>query len=292
MKKSIFTALFFSFFLSGAQTIKGFVTDSISNQKLALANIVCLKNNTGTNSNLNGEYTLNIKGHLKDSLKISFVGYKPILFPLNSFIEEKEYDVNFQLVPKENKLEAVVVSQKKIKYDKQYKLNEEKKGNIAMFSLIGHETCCLVENPKKELGRIKSVKLYIRKNKDANFIAKYRIKIYAYNKIENKPGENILNDDIIISPKNKKYQYVIDLEKYKIPFLEDGVCVGIELVDENNLSKKGDKIGPGLRFTYGEEKQLTWFNYRNRGWVKNTFHNRENNNKSNLMVSMTVLMKD
>jgi hypothetical protein len=257
-----------------------------------LANIVCLKGNYGTNSNLIGEYTLPIKGHLKDSLKVSYIGYKPIQISLSPFFEEKRYNVNFKLVPAESKLDTVIVSQKKIKYNKQYKLNEDKQGNIAMFSLIGHETCCLVENPKNELGRIKSVKLYIRKNKDANFIAKYRIKIYAYDKIENKPGDNILIEDMIISPKNKKYQHVIDLEKYKIPFLEDGVCVVIELVDENNLSKKGDKIGPGLRFTYGEEKQLTWFNYRNRGWVKNTFHNRENNNKSNLMVSMTVLMKD
>ena len=96
----------------------------------------------------------------------------------------------------------------------------------------------------------------------------------------------------VISPKNETYQYVIDLENKKILFLEDGVCVGLELVDENNESQFGDKIGPGFRFTYGENKQLTWYNYRNKGWAKNDLRNRKSNSMSNLMVGMTVLMKN
>ncbi|WP_026717268.1 carboxypeptidase-like regulatory domain-containing protein [Flavobacterium gelidilacus] len=275
-----------------SQTLKGNVIDSISKEKLVLANITYLRNNSGTNTNLQGEYTLNIKEHLNDSIKISYIGYKSKYISLKNFNENKEYLLNFNLIQDENQLNEVIVTQKTIKYKKKYKLSEKRDGDISMFSLIGHETTCLIENPKNEVGRIKSVKLYVRKNKNADFIAKFRIKIYSYDKVNNKPSENLLAEDLIISPKNKTYQYVIDLENKKIPFLEDGVCVGIELVDENNTSKNGDKIGPGFRFTYGENKQLTWYNYRDKGWAKNDLLNKKSNSMSNLMVSMTVLMEN
>jgi hypothetical protein len=291
MIKHIFLILFIPL-ISFSQSLKGIVSDSISNEKLELANITFLKSNSGTNSNLNGEYKLEIKQHLEDSVKISYVGYKSKQISLKSFNENKDYVVNFKLIPDESLLKEVLVSQRKIRYNKKYKLNEKRKGDISMFALIGYETTCLIENPKNEIGRIKSLKFYIRKNKNANFVAKFRIKIYSYDKTENKPNENLLLEDLIISPKNETYQYVIDLENKKILFLEDGVCVGLELVDENNESQFGDKIGPGFRFTYGENKQLTWYNYRNKGWAKNDLRNRKSNSMSNLMVGMTVLMKN
>lgn len=291
MKKTLIILLLLPFVNFG-QTLKGTVKDSITGEYLQLANITLLKSNNGTNTNLEGKFTLNIKENLNDSIKVSYIGYKSKYISLKDYKEVKDYTLNISLTTEDNQLEEIIVSQKRIKYNKKYNISETREGDISMFSLIGHETACLIENPKAELGRIKSLKLYIRKNKNADFIAKFRIKIYSYNKIENKPEENLLTEDLIISPKNKTYQYVIDLEDKKIPFLEDGVCVGIELVDENNKSKKGDKIAPGFRFTYGENKQLTWYNYRNKGWAKNDLHNRKSNAMSNLMVGMTVLMKN
>jgi hypothetical protein len=291
MKKTLIILLLLPFVNIG-QTLKGTIKDSITGEYLQLANITLLKSNNGTNTNLEGKFTLNIKENLNDSIKVSYIGYKSKYFSLKEYKEDKDYSLNINLTTEENQLEEIIVTQKRIKYNKKYNISETREGDISMFSLIGHETACLIENPKAELGRIKSLKLYIRKNKNADFIAKFRIKIYSYNKIENKPEENLLTEDLIINPKNKTYQYVIDLEDKKIPFLEDGVCVGIELVDENNESKKGDKIAPGFRFTYGENKQLTWYNYRNKGWAKNDLHNRKSNAMSNLMVGMTVLMKN
>lgn len=278
--------------LNFGQSLKGIVSDSISKQKLELVNITFLKSSNGTNTNLEGNYFLNIKGHLNDSIKVSYIGYKPKFISLKKFTENNEYTLNFNLEPEVIIIEEVIITQKNKKYDKKYILSEKRKGDVAMFSIIGYETTCLIENPKNEIGRIKSIKLYIRKNKEADFIAKFRIKIYSYNKVENIPGENILNEDLIISPKNKNYQYTIDLENKKLPFLEDGVCVGIEMVDENNISKKTDKVGPGIRFTYGENKQLTWYNYRNRTWGENKIQNKKSFDISNLMVTMAVLMKD
>lgn len=276
--------------LNFGQSLRGYVIDSISKEKLELANITFLKSNNGTNTDLDGKYYLNIKENLNDSIKISFIGYKAKYLSLKEFSEKKEYNINFNLLREENLIEEVLITNEK--FNKKHILNEKRKGDVAMFSVIGFETACLIENQKKEIGQIKSLKLYIRKNKKAEFIAKFRIKFYSYNKAENKPGESLLDEDLIISPKNKNYQYIIDLENKKLPFLEDGICVGIEMVDENNVSKKGEKIGPGIRFTYGENRQLTWYNYRNKTWGENKIVNKNSNNISNLMVGLTVLMKD
>jgi hypothetical protein len=103
--------------------------------------------------------------------------------------------------------------------------------------------------------------------------------------------QNIESRYIIISPINKTYQYVLDLKDKQVPFLEEGVCIGLELIDENNTSKRADKIGPGLRLTYGEEEQ-TWNNYRNKGWYSPHYYDRTRTKVANLMVEMTVLMKE
>lgn len=275
-----------------SQSISGTIKDSITNEKLQLANITFTMGFSGTNSNLNGDYSLNLKGHLKDSIKVSYVGYKSRYIKLNQFIENKNYNLDINLSSQENKLDEVIIAQNKVNYNKKYVLSEEKEGNINSFYLIGQEIAYLVKNERQELGRIKSIKIYFRNNTNANFIAKYRVKIYSYNKTENIPDENLLKEDIIITPKNKTYQYVLDLKDKKIPFLEDGVCIGLELVDENSTSKKGDKIGPGLRLTYGEKNEKTWNNYRNRGWYMPHNRDRTKTKVANLMVGMTILMKD
>ncbi len=278
--------------LAIGQSLVGSIKDSLTGEKLPLANITFTMGFSGTNSNLKGDYFLNLKGHLKDSIKVSYIGYKSRYFKLNQFTENKNYNLDINLTSQENKLEEVIIAQHKINYTKKHVLSEKREGNINSFYLIGQEIAYLIKNEKQELGRIKSIKFYFRNNTTATFIAKFRIKIYSYNKTENKPDENLLKEDIIITPKNKTYQYVLDLKKMKIPFLEDGVCVGIELIDENNTSKKGDKIGPGLRLTYNEDSEQTWNNYRNKGWYMPHNYDRTKTKMANLMVEMTVLMKD
>ncbi len=290
LKSLLFLLVFIS--SANAQQIIGTIKDSSTNQILPLANITFLKGNAGTNSNLEGEYQLNLKGHSTDSIKISYVGYKSQYLSLNKFTENKDYELNFRLVDDQNQLNEVLVEARNVKYNRERTFSEERSGNIAIFTPIGHEMAFHIENPKNEIGRIKSVKLYVRKNKTADFIAKFRIKVYAFDKTTNKPGNNILTEDVIIAPKNKTYQYVINLEKFKISFPEDGVCVGFEMIDENSLSKKTDKIGPGLRFTNGDSKQRTFFNYRNKGWFKSNTRSAKKNTASNLMISLIVLMRE
>jgi hypothetical protein len=163
-----------------SQSLSGTVKDSITNEKLPLANITFMKDFNGTNSNLNGDYSLNLKGHLHDSIKVSFVGYKSRYIQLKHFTENKNYTVNIALLPQENELDEVIIPQDKDIYTKKNVLSEKKVGNVNSFYLIGQEVAYLVNNKKQELGRIKSVKLYFRNNKNATFTAKYRIKIYYY----------------------------------------------------------------------------------------------------------------
>jgi hypothetical protein len=271
-----------------SQILNGFVIDHNSGNKLSLANIALLQSNVGTNTNLEGYFKINIKNHLDDSIKVSHVGYQSKNIALRQFEELKTHNLRIELAKKPIELSEVNLFRKNIIYTQKQILGEKRNENVSMFSLVGFETACLIKNPFKKKGKLNSIKLDIKKNREANFIAKFKIKIYQFNENLNQPGEALTTQNLLISPKNKNYKLSIDLSQYNIPFPKEGICVGIELIDINNEAKKGNKIGPGLRFTYGEQESLTFYNYRDKGWHKGYLNPK--NNSGNLIVGIVVMM--
>lgn len=274
-----------------AQNLQGIVYDAHTNEKLSLCNISFLKSNKGTNTNEQGWYKIDISNHLNDSIKISYIGYASKTIALKEFVnKEKLYTLDIQLIEKTNQLKEIKIESSNAKYTKQHTLGEVKKANVGLFSVIGYETACLIENPYDKNGRLKRITLDLKKNHEADFIAKFNIKIYRFDKENNKPGEELLTKNLIIAPENRSYKLRIDVLEMKIPFPKDGICIGIELIDPNNESKSGDRIGPGFRFTFKESKPLTWFNFRGKGWFNNYLDQKQN--KGNLMVGIDVLLPE
>ncbi len=99
MKKHLILFLFISS-LSFSQTLKGIIKDYLTNKPLPTANIVFIKNYGGTNSNLSGNYSINIKNKQNDSLKITYTGYKPKFIALKDFSQDKDYvyDINLEIL--------------------------------------------------------------------------------------------------------------------------------------------------------------------------------------------------
>lgn len=285
---------FFIFFqtLSFSQTLKGVITDSITNSPLKYTNISFKNNNGGTTSNIEGEYQINIKNNLNDTLKISYTGYKPKYISLSKYNESKQYELKIKLELLENLIDEIIVSEKQKKYNKQINIKSKKGGDIRMFAFPGCEFALRFFNKKKEKGRVKSVSIHFRKNPKANKLTKYRIKFYSIDSITRFPSEYLLKEDIIITPKNKTYVYELNVEDKKIPFLEDGIFVAIELLDLKSEFKKGDKVGPGLKFSYGEEQQLTFENYYNRKWLRSKMISYKNNLPVNILVDLKVKYKE
>lgn len=269
------------------QEITGFIKDSLNQKPIAYANVL-LSNGKGVFSDENGYFKIN--SNVKDSLKISAYGYESINFPL---IQEKKKSYNLNLVPKSTNIEEVILS-KKINYKRKVTIGEDKIGNIAVTSLIGYETCVFIENKENIIGKIKSVFIDLKKRANSDYTAILNIKFYEYDSINDKPGKEISKESIKVTPSNKKYRLKIDTEDYNLFLAKKGICIGIEMIYEQNENTKYKKFGPAFRYTLGNtKKSITWSNYHNRGWKKSELKapnfKTKNLEFSNPMIGIEVL---
>ncbi|CCG52447.1 Probable outer membrane protein precursor [Flavobacterium indicum GPTSA100-9 = DSM 17447] len=291
MKNTLFfLVVFFNFGFS--QTIKGIITDSISGNILKYTNFSFKNSNGGTTSNEEGQFIINIKNKLNDTLKISYLGYKPKFIPLNQFNENKVYTLNSKLEISNNEIDELIISEKRKKYSELFKIKSKIEGDIRIFAFPGCEFALRFFNKRQEVGRIKSVKIHFRKNPNANKLSKYRVKFYTIDSISRFPSEYLLKEDIIINPKNKTYIFELNVEDKKIPFLNEGIFVSVELLDLNREFQKGDKSGPGLRFSKGEGQQLTFENYYGKKWNRSKMTSNLNSKifkPINILIDLNVL---
>lgn len=100
----IIIKLFLFFFTSAAQDIiSGKVTDALTNEPVAFANVIYKNTTVGTITDFNGDYELRKAGY--DTLFVSFLGYEPKIIALT----DTTVIVNVQLFPSVFSLEEVVV---------------------------------------------------------------------------------------------------------------------------------------------------------------------------------------
>ncbi len=91
-------------------TLKGQILDSASNESLPLATIYLNNTTTGTSSDLEGYFSLNIPAGSYEVI-ISYTGYKTIIYRVPS--KEPEESLLFKLMPEEIELEEVSVNSKR-----------------------------------------------------------------------------------------------------------------------------------------------------------------------------------
>ena len=90
------------------QTIKGKITDLHTDEALIGVNII-LENGEGTSSDLNGEYTLNLKTNDNQNITYKYLGYEKAIMTVNA-TKEKIQNINVALSPSSEQLSTVVVS--------------------------------------------------------------------------------------------------------------------------------------------------------------------------------------
>lgn len=274
-----------------SQTLEGKVIDSVTNQPIEYANITLMTKNKGVYANVNGNYNFDISKHLYDTLKVSSIGYNSKLIILDKFKSKNNTKLDISLSQKITQLDEVVLNLKKKKYNKKHTIGEGKESNAAVSSLIGYETCVLIENPFNKEGKLDEIYIKLRKRKNTQFIASLNIKFYSFDKINQKPGYELYTKNLIVKPKNRNYTLNINVKDMDIYLPKEGMCIGVEFIDPNNESKKYDVIGPMYRFTYSTEENLTWSKYRGKDWrtgiVK--FDYRNDDRTGNVMIGADVL---
>jgi len=291
MKLSVSFVIFLVTITGLSQTLEGKVIDSVTNQPIEYANITLMTKNKGVYANVNGNYNFDISKHLYDTLKVSSIGYNSKLIILDKFKNKKNIKLDISLSQKITQLDEVVLNLKKKKYNKKHTIGEDKESNAAVSSLIGYETCVLIENPFNKDGKLDEIYIKLRKRKNTQFIASLNIKFYSFDKINQKPGYELYTKNLIVKPKNRNYTLNIDVKDMDIYLPKEGMCIGVEFIDPNNESKKYDVIGPMYRFTFSTEKNLTWSKYRGKKWNIGIVRFDYNNDDriGNVMIGADVL---
>ena len=262
----IISFLFFviSINLLHSQTINGVVKDSVTGETIAFSNIV-LKNGKGTYSSESGIFQLELKNIKTDTLKVSTLGYHSKILTGIDFKNPSKLEV--LLKPKIVSLDEVLIASTKIKYNNKIILGERKEGNISVTSLIGYETALFIDNPKKIKGQLNRIYIDLKNRRDAEYIATFNIKFYNLDTVTNKPGKELYSKNFYVKPKNKNYRLWVNVTDLKMPFPENGMYVGVEMVNTYGKVKKYAYFGPQYRYTINENnKPLTWSNYHNSGW--------------------------
>ena len=223
---------------SYSQELIGKIYNSEDNEPISFVNIGILGKNTGTVSNINGEFRLTIdSSHVNDSLRISCIGYFSKSHSIKELIDKSlnQNSAKLSLVPREYQIQEVTIKAKKAKIialGNPIKNNDRCK--LMTDSLLGSEMGLIIHLPKKD-------KKYLLKDftfnlSDHNFETDVRINIYN---LENSiPSENILREPIYITIPSHTNIMTIDLLKYNI-LIDKDFFVSIEHFKKNpDMSKR------------------------------------------------------
>ena len=219
--------------------ITGIVLDNKNGTPLPYVNIGILNKEIGTVTDTEGKFTFNLKnGFENDTIRISSIGYKPVEFLVRS-IAQKTRPISIKLEEQINELEEVVVTAKTFKK----KILGNKTESKFISTGFSYD----------QLGAEMGVKINIRKTPtfvDAfNFNVSYNrlsskstFRINFYNVENNKPKENILTDNILVSMEPEQVgKITVDLKPYSI-VLNNDVIVSLEWVETERENKKDEAI--------------------------------------------------
>ncbi len=138
-----------------------------------------------------------------------------------------------------------------------------------------------IANKKQQIGWIKSVSFYI--DAEGHPETPFRVRIYDLNKEKNCPGNDILNENLIVSAKESGW-FTIDLTNYNIQIPIEGIFVIMEWINsgdkyfyEKEMPKKnengetvkvyrkfyGQVIGSVLR----QPEMITWGLTLGNDWI-------------------------
>lgn len=268
---TLMVIILFNGFLSSAQ-IKAVVVDGKTKEKISYVNIWVENENTGTTSNENGEFILDVTdinkiivfsaiGYATTKIKVSYIG-KEVKLMMHATVLEEVF-----IHPKKGTIELSIESFKK---------------SESNHSFVGGITPWIVakffsyQDNYKATPFLKKIKILRNSSvRDASF----NIRLYSVNE-NGDPGEYLYDKNIIGIAKKGQTITEIDLSQFNIQFPENGFFIAIEwLIIESNrhvftYTKKGSKkkfkgvrYEPAVASIKGNERKNSW-TYTKGYWKK------------------------
>ena len=214
-----FILFFFStsFTTYGQKIIKGKILNRTTLEPIAYANIGIKNSNVGTISNLDGSFLLLIPQKLiNDTLTFSSLGFGKKIIPAKSLTLAK--NITVYLNEKIVSLKAVVVNSKKEKTETFEPGNPIFKGGVleADTTYAGRSIALLIENKEPNFQKKLNFPAYLEKARLRIFrnnlkVCKFRIRLNAVDSLTGQPGEDILQESIVMESSMKNGWLEFDL---------------------------------------------------------------------------------
>jgi hypothetical protein len=254
--------------------IRGVVKDSISGIPIPYATIFIENENTGTTTEIDGSFILDVKEDKK--LIISALGYHVKKTAINNetiFLKPKIIELN----------EVVIEKSKNNKQLEIGKTNTTKVGFISGEESWINSKYFQYDTIYKNTKFISKINFYT-KSKVKN--AKFKLRLYNINQ-DGFPGSDILSEDVIVTVKKGNHKTVIDISSHHIVFPKTGFFVGYEILKiesnkydfkytEFNSTKTITKVffAPSFECNLSDEENT--FTFQKGKWQKRPrWHNNE-----------------
>lgn len=268
MKKIFFSTLLLLLIsqIGFAQKINGRVVSDRNNAGIPFASISYNSHSKGICADSTGEFEIEDTFSLNDSLTISCVGYFQKKFTLSEAFKLKSFTLQEKTI---NLPEILVKKREAITLLKGSQSNSSKE--ILLSSIKdNYEVALYIPNNEKVEGIIKNVGFYITKHGKPK--TPFRVRIYTMN---DKPTDDLLNTNTIITAKKGGKWLVLDVSQYNISIPENGFIVSMEYLFSNNkkyiheftiFDKKTNT--KEKRISYGQQIGLTNEFSQSFGWSR------------------------
>jgi hypothetical protein len=185
---------------------------------LPYVNIGVVGKNMGTVSNFDGDFKLELdKKYDSDTLKISMIGYKPLIYKVSDFKKSIKENPNILMEEEVTDLEEFVVSSKGLKEKVLGNKTTSKTMSLGFTTNnLGNEIGVKIKI-KKSPTYLKNFNVSIVKNEFDNL--KFRLNFYDVK--DGKPNQSILKENIIVTTQQKEGLLTVDLDKYNIVVYDD-----------------------------------------------------------------------
>ncbi|GAA4912602.1 carboxypeptidase-like regulatory domain-containing protein [Mucilaginibacter defluvii] len=253
MKRTLTLLLFiFCYGVSSAQVVEGIVTDAGTGQPLPYVNVGIVGNSIGTVTDDKGKYKLDLKGSINDTVKISMIGYKPLVLISSAFISNYQ-GKSIRLESDNIKLKEVTVKPKKWKTAVLGNTTKSKSSNSGFSSSrLGHE-----------LGRIIKIKrapTYLKRfnaSISSGPADSVKMRLNFYSVKNGLPDQILQQQNIFVLVHNGDDQINVNLEPYNI-YVDDDFFVSLEWIQSARggvMFSSSFLSGP---FIWRETSQARW----------------------------------
>lgn len=222
-----FFVLFFSTGeLFGQRYIKGIVVDSLTHRPLEYVTVVNLNSGKGDVTDESGRFELLLSS--LDGIEFSNMGYKTKLI---TSLKDNE---QVALVEQPILISEVAVRKRDLRkhsIDIGFHNEETRSTNWGAGGEVPNIFVVHIKNNGLEGGNVQ--KAYFKLGKyiiGRNRSSKARVRLYSVDDKTGLPGVDLLRENVVVNINPFSQSFSINLERYDIPFLKEGVFVGLEFL--------------------------------------------------------------